>query len=173
MNNETTHLLYNDLLQNVQFCKKPELPKITISKDNVNYHITDLTYLNQSAVAMIFELMNDAIANPNVTEIEYVIPDEMENENLKLITDIVTNIDFKAEKRGRDGWSIEGTFLTSGCCRKERKNGIKTITFYVNKDDSQAMKKYIEGKQTANFYDVVMAVADDTYKRFENIGAKL
>lgn len=149
--------------EDAKFYKMPELPTIELKKDKVKYKITDLRYLNEQAVECVQTLINIIINSDDWGEVGFVATD-MEKDRIHLIADIMQSIRYEYEKGGKNGYSGSAGFLVMG--EKIEGNGKETkVTLHLNEEQAEIIHEYAQDKEELNFYELVIAVAEEEHRR--------
>lgn len=137
---------------------QPELPTVEFTRDKVKYTVTDIRLLNQVGINTLDTIINQIADNPDDTEITFRT-DGVKDNYVDIVRDIVMGIKYKIEKKGRNGFSGEGSFLVSTAIRGENE-----IIFRWSKDHAKVIHDYIEkcqGKgESVNYYAMIAEVAD-------------
>ena len=144
-----------------EFYMMPELPMIEFKKDKVRYSVTDIRLLNQVGIYVLETILNKIAENPDNETVTF-IREGVNDSAVNVVRDIVMGIRYKIEKKGRNGYFGQGTFLVSAVDVTDTK-----MTFYLLKDHVGIVHDYIQSRknknENVNFYELVVEVAD---KRF-------
>lgn len=147
----------------MKFSMKPDLPKISFMTNKVKYSITDLRFLNETAVTLFEEIVSYVAETKDVEEISLDISKEFSDSKLNLISDIITSIEFSAKKKGKNGFDINGAFLIIGLDFKETKDG-GTVKLHIIKDNANVIYEYAQkqlkenGIININLCDIVIEI---------------
>lgn len=108
--------ILTDLLPGkVKLYMRPELPTVKYEKSGVHYEITSLDLLRQDAVEIFYDLVNAVAGDSDLTEYTVSVGPDIPEKDLESIIDIVSGFTYKASRRGKNGYKIDGIFLVHGC----------------------------------------------------------
>lgn len=141
----------SDLLNNTYLL--PELPKVKIKEKGILYEITDIRYLNETAVDVLFKIIDASANDPELKDVSFYVGGLSES-ILHLISDILMTTGVDSRKKGRNAW------LSSFCI----VNGVSfedddTLTFHLKHDLGRAISNYSQGKKEINYFDLMISMA--------------
>jgi hypothetical protein len=74
------------------------------------------------------------------------------------------SIRYEYEKGGKNGYSGSAGFLVMG--EKIEGNGKETkVTLHLNEEQAEIIHEYAQDKEELNFYELVIAVAEEEHRR--------
>ena len=151
--------------EGVKLWRKPELPKIEFKNGKKKYKVTDIRYLNESAVDTFLEILRKACVVPKLKHITFTATGIDENK-LNLIIDIVSSIDCEGKSRG---YWFKTAFLVTGSKVTTKENGEKFVTFNLEEEDAEIIYNYAQKHGSpVNYLDLVIALIDESEKRLRN-----
>ena len=125
---------------NITFRETPKLPVMKWKRGKTTYTMTDIRYLRNDAVAVLFEIIKTVAVHPDMERMIFNAPDDMSDGELQAVIDIVTGIKF-TEKTGRS--QTESTFLCHGCLRIEAE-GKREVEFLLSKWQNEDIAEFAE-----------------------------
>ena len=150
---------------NVTLRERPKLPVVKWKRGKTTYTMTDLRYLRQDAVAILFKIIKTVAIHPDMERMTFHVPDNMAEGELQTVIDIVTGIKF-TEKEGRH--TSDSTFLCHGCLRSEYK-GKREVEFLLskwqNEDIAEFAEQTLDGR--IDVRELVEYMARKTTQRFK------
>lgn len=137
----------------------PELPKLEFKANKVKYSVTDLRYLNENAIDVFQNILTGVISERGIKEITFNIQKGTSENTLRVISDILMAMSYSAEKKGKNGYTLGGALLVTGCHRND-----DSITFHLVKENAEiifdyAMENFKYDKKI-NIYELVIEIAD-------------
>ena len=142
--------------------RSPDLPTLKFITNGVKYEVTDIRFLNETALNVLSNII-EIIAGrpkPDVKSVQMFYSD-MDDDTLDLITTILLAIKVKATKGGKYAWNCCRTFLIIGITKRE-----DGITFELAEDQALAIWNYCKtNKPHINFYELAVAVINDQHER--------
>ena len=120
---------------------KPELPKVEYKIGKDTYTVTALKYLNASAVNLFFQLLIEAVELKAFDGVTYSVPDDMDIEELEVMLDIVSSIQYEWKRR-RIG-SATGLILVGGYALNYDNGKIKSVTFEFLPNHAKYIYEYL------------------------------
>lgn len=133
---------------------RPELPTITIKKERATYTITDIRRLNEKAVSILREIINQIVKDPEIDEVCFK-GDGITIEELQMLVDIVIGVEYGVKERGGE---FHGTLICDGADIKGIDKA-ETVAFHVIKENARHIHEYARGKENVNFFDMCIEVA--------------
>lgn len=157
---------FSDLLpKGSELYMRPELPKVKFKKNGIKYAVTDLRLLNQEAIRVFEIILDTVIDTPNCREVSFNA-ENADKDTIHIITDILTGMEYSAEKVGKNGFSIGDCFLVTGA--RETND---TITFLLAEDHANIIYEYaqenLQEDRTISIYDLVIVLAKKRLEIFE------
>jgi len=152
---------------NVEFYMSPKLPKIEFKKDKVKYKITDIRFLNEDAIATLFQIMQEAMTTTDCEEVSFIVTG-IEESRRHLISDIVCAIEYEVKKCGRNEFRTFGCFLADTIKYIKQGDGTEILTFGLRKDNAKYLYEYGNDKKELNFFDAVMYVANRSCEEMQS-----
>ncbi|MBR3212085.1 MAG: hypothetical protein IKF70_03185 [Firmicutes bacterium] len=131
--------ILTDLLSDeVKLYMRPELPTVRYEKSGVHYEITSMDLLRQDAVEIFYDLVNAVAGDSDLTEYTVSVGPDIPEKDLESIIDIVSGFTYKASRRGKNGWKIDGVFLICGC-RIARTPEETILSFMISDDHARVL----------------------------------
>lgn len=131
---------YTDL----NFVKKPELPKIEIKKGKNLYSVPFITYLNENAIIVIDKIFSKII-NENESSLVRVNYEKSDIEKVEIIADIVSSLIVFGKRKYKNGFFAGIRFLVEGYTINKYKDDAAYVEFPLIKEQCEALRKYAEG----------------------------
>lgn len=170
MNYKRTYInnIFEGIIPNSKAYMMPDLPKIEFKRDKIKYKITDIRFLNETAVNVFFTIMETAMNTEDCEEVSIDITD-VEEDNWDLISDIVENIRYEMSKGGKNGFRHAGYFLTGLGSTYTKKDNTEIVTIRLRKDHAKYLYEFARDKETVDYIDAIIYVLnrdhEDTYKQ--------
>lgn len=157
--------VFKDILPDgAEMYMRPQLPTIEFEINNTKYKVTDLRCLNETAVNCFVQILNTVCNTPDCKEVSFIT--NIDKNELDLIADILTSIDYEFRKGGKNGYSQKSVLLVTSYMYEETKDGTVCV-FNLIKDHAKVMYDYAQSKKKIGYYELVMAVAEYSYKQFQ------
>lgn len=138
------------------------LPTIEYKMNGVDYEIADLTLLHQGGKDAFLAILDRAANDENIEEVIFST-EGVEDEDIEIITDIVMGFTYKAEKKGRNGWTMQGKYLVMGCERTD-----DTITFKLDKGAVKSIARLAKEKEgKLSICEIIERFCEDKHKEFQ------
>ena len=147
-----------DVFDIVNIRMSPELPKLEVKKDKIKYKITDVRYLNETAVEVFSMIMEIAMNTKDCEEVSFDITN-INEDNWHLITDILSGIEYECSKGGKNGFSSSGRIFIAGSSYTKKDN-IAIGTFYLFENDAKYLYEYAKDRETVNYIDAIINIAN-------------
>ena len=158
--------LLTDLLPDkVKFYMRPELPTVKYEKSGVHYEITSLDLLRQDAVEIFNDLVNAVAGDSDLTEYTVSVGPDIPEKDLESITDIVSGFTYKASRRGKNGWKIDGVFLVCGC-RIARTPEETILSFMISDDHARVLRNI---PKPCSITDVIETCVMESSREFRDL----
>jgi hypothetical protein len=139
------------------------LPTIEYKMHDVNYEIADLTLLHQGGKVAFYGILERAASDENLGEVVFST-EGVSEEDLEIITDIVMGFTYKAEKKGRNGWMMQGKYMVMGC-----ESGEDTITFKLDKGAVKSLARLAKEKEgKINIDEAIERYCEDKHKELRD-----
>ena len=151
---------YNALRSSVLDYQLPDY-----ESNKAKYKVTDLRCLNETAVNCFMQILKKVCNTPDCTEVSFST--DIDENELNLIADIITSIDYEYRKDGKKSYSEKSVLLVTSYMYKAIEDK-KICTFGLVKDHAKAMYDYAQGKKQIGYYDLVVAVAEHSYRKKQN-----
>lgn len=151
-------VILEDVFDNATICMTPELPKLEVKKDKIKYKITDLRYLNETAVEVFRMIMEIVMNTKNCEEVSFDITN-IKKDTWRIIVDIVCSIEYEYSKGGKNGFRGSGRILISGASYTKKDN-IAIGTFYLFKNHVKYLYDYAKDRETVNDIDAIIHIAN-------------
>ena len=141
----------------------PELPRVKFKKDKVEYEVTDVQCLNESAVFCLEQIILTAANERDATECNIETSKDFDNSDNKidLIADIVMAMEWSYSCENGNGGA--GSFVEAFGV-DERDDGSYVLRFRIPKETANGIYQYfrsIEYKpESFCLTDLVIALAD-------------
>lgn len=171
MNYKRTYInnMFEDIIPNSKVYMMPDLPKIEFKRDKIKYKITDIRFLNETAVNVFLSIMETAMNTEDCEEVSFDITGIIKENHWDLISDIVENIRYEVSKGGKNGFRHDGYFLTGLGSTYTKKDNTEIVTIRLRKDHAQYLYEYARDKETVDYIDAIIYVLnrghEDTYKQ--------
>ena len=136
---------------------RPELPSIEFKRDGIKYSMTDLRLLHPLGVEAFEMCLNTIINDPTATECS-IRCNDLDDDTIKIISDIVTGFQFEARKGGRNGFKFDTNGLIHGSMLEKSENGEPAIlTFYIDGSFARSIYECYQQHKDAkiNLCDIV------------------
>lgn len=146
----------------------PDLPMFHFKVDKVNYSVTDLRMLNEAALNALGEIISVVKSNPCVQEVSLNFDIHTSNSTLKIISDILLGMEYKAEKKGRGGFLRLGNFLVSGI-QTEITKECKTMKVELISDHVTAIHEYLQSHDQLNLCELIVELAKRSLRLVEEL----
>ena len=144
---------------------RPQLPTTEVKANKAKHKVTDLRCLNETAVNCFMQILKKVCNTPDCTEVSFYT--DIDENELNLIADIITSIDYEYCKDGKKSYSEKSVLLVTSYMYKAIEDK-KICTFGLVKDHAKAMYDYAQGKKQIGYYDLVVAVAEHSYRKKQN-----
>lgn len=165
----------DDMFPAAKLHLKPELPKIKFKDGGITYSVTDIRYLNESAISVFQNCVITAATVPNAKGYKFRVPKDFDNSDnkLDLIVDIVTAIGYEAEKSGKNGFKSDGCLLCVGCSCTTEKNGDKVYEIEFAREHAKTIYEYAQtlngSKNELSILDIVIAIETASREQMETL----
>ena len=130
-------------LDGVEMRIRPELPKLKFEKDRTEYSVTDIRYLNESAISAFFAILDEVANNRGIANVTFDISDIGECD-IRIISDILMGIEYEARKKGRNGFWVKGSFLVIGYHKTTEEDGRELITYDLSRCTTKIIYDYAQ-----------------------------
>ena len=136
--------------------KMPELPILNLKKESIEYQITDVRYLDKTAVGWFNQVLNRIIYNDELESQKFDLAEDINDDGLQVFTDILLQIGVTAIKENEDYIS---TSIVTGFKRNEN-----AITVELNKKDAEIIHDLAKDKDEIQFFELFVELGDKLLK---------
>lgn len=153
----------------------PKLPMRAFKRGKWKVEVTDLRYLNETAVGIFEDSVKLAATNPNVEAARCKLDGSISKETAIAIADICTSVKVTAKKRGE---SYIGNILISGYSLSKDEDEDWELVLAFTKRDARAIYDYANSKNAvidfdenavATFDDLVVALIENKSEDMEGL----
>ena len=141
----------------------PTLPTVTIKRDKIEYKITDMRYLNSVAAKLLGDIIIKAAEHGKMETITYELPEGCDENEIRVIIDIVMGASVTAVRKGKNGWKISTRLIVTGAKRLDN-----ALTFDIIKDHARYIYEYAQENNITElgYHEIAMMIADRTHSEF-------
>lgn len=147
----------------------PEMPSIEFKRNGIKYSMTDFRLLHTPGVEAFGMCLNTMINDPDARECSIQCND-LDDDTIKIITDIVTGFHYSAKKGGKHGFSIDSNGPVHGSMVEKHGNGDPAVlTFYIADDFARYAYECCRSRDDAqiSLCDIVSYVSERTWRDIE------
>lgn len=153
---------FSDILpDDVEVFSGLNLPMLKFKKDHIEYEVTDIRPLNETAIHVIESIITQIHEDPKSNEVAFTIPDEVDRSSLELVIDIVLSLHIKVKKRGKYGWSYEGQLIPLSARNDKQHGGNHLIFKLMDKRRNRIIHDCVKEGCCISWIDLVIAIAND------------
>jgi len=155
---------FADLMpEGAELYMQSKVPTIEYEKNGVEYEIADLTLLHPGGKTAFVEILNQAINDENIEGVAFSTKGASE-EDIEVITDIVMGFTYKARKKGRNGWMMQGKYMVIGC-----ETCDDTITFKLDRGAVRSLARLAKEKEgKINIDEAIERYCEDKHKELHD-----
>lgn len=147
-------LIDDDVWEMAEITMAPILPKTEFKVGKTTYSITDFTYLNEYAKRIFNCVLQKAYNAPLGKSVCFEVPNEVTDESLRIATKIIGSIFYKVKRKGRNGFSEDGTFLIHGVWTYVKKDGSRTIELDIDEKLAMSIYEYAQKRKSEGVLQV-------------------
>lgn len=159
---EINPVVFRDIIpDDVVMYMRPEMPSVEFKRKGVKYSMTDLRLLHPLGVEAFELCLNTMLNNPEIRECSIQCND-LDDNTIKIITDIVMGFQCTAKKGGKHGFFTGATPIYKTVCEKSENGNPIKMAFHITDSFARCVYKYRQScKDTPiNLCDIVASVCD-------------
>lgn len=168
-----TFVMMPDLPPGAELIRQPELPMCKMKIGEWKVKVTDLRYLNKTAVNVIEASISYIIATWDAREVKFAIPIDVGNAEIDIVRTICTSLMFSAKKRGVE---MDGHFLICGAKTVLYEGGGGILTLELIRDHARAIYNYFQQHPIGGnieYSEIVAIVLDEAEISFALLKEKI
>ena len=157
------------LPEGAKMYQKPDMPTFKFKRDGVTYTLTDPRLLNPAGIEMLNYCLCAMVLDPDAKECRILAQAAVDNDTVLIAEDIVMGFRYKAEKKGKNGWSINSG-IVEGFRTEYKKNGDRILVFQFFGDFGRYAYEYAQINDISegiNLPDLIVYVANREHENFQ------
>ena len=147
----------------------PEVPTIKFKKNGVTYTAPDLRLLNETAVSAVEYILGALREGADNTSLNFSLSPECPDSTLQATIDILLGMEFSAEKKGKNSWSVSSHLLNAATTTAETDLGT-VLTVTINEETAQDLHEFQEGREDVPMDELVIFLAGKARARMMEWG---